>query len=155
MSALPRLDRRRAVWLLLLAAALMSSAACQRVSRQATADSGLQIDLIAPLFAPTSGPAVVHVEVRDEAGNPVQDAAVRVRGDMSHAGMTPVLGEAMRVRDGVYDIPIEWTMGGDWVLTVDAELPDGRRATDRFNVGVEVDGGQYRCTVTRATTREN
>ncbi len=154
MSTRPLLPRRVAVWLLALAA-LLAVAGCQRVSRQATADSGLQIDLITPLFAPVSGPATLHVELRDEAGNPVQDATVRVRGDMSHAGMLPVLGEADRVRDGVYDIPFEWTMGGDWVLTVDAELPDGRRATDRFNVGVVADGDQYRCTVTRASTRGN
>lgn len=147
--------RRGAFWLAALLVALTLVSGCQRVSRQETAAPPVQIELIAPLFAPASGPAMLHVELRDEAGHPIEDARVSVRGDMTHAGMIPVLGQAVRVRDGVYDIPFEWTMGGDWVLTVDAELADGRLATDRFNVGVVADGDRYRCTVTRASTRGN
>lgn len=147
--------RRGALWLPALLVVLTLVSACQRVSRQETGAPPVQIELIAPLFAPASGPAMLHVELSDEAGQPVEDAIVTVRGDMTHAGMVPVLGQAERVRDGVYDIPFEWTMGGDWVLTVDAELADGRLATDQFNVGVVADGDKYRCTVTRASTRGN
>lgn len=139
----------------LVALLLPMVTACQRTSRQEPADSGIRVELIAPLFAPVSGPSMLHVEVHDEAGQPVEGAEVRVRGDMAHAGMVPVLGEAERYRDGVYDVPFEWTMGGDWVLTVDATLPDGRQTTDRFDVSVDSDGDQYRCTVTRASTSEN
>lgn len=148
----------RASWLLsllLLLVLVIATSACQRVSRQETTAPAARIELVAPLFAPVSGPATLHVEVTDNAGQPVQDATVSVRGDMTHAGMVPVFGEAERVRDGVYDIPFEWTMGGEWVLTVYAELSDGRTAADRFNVSVEAEGDQYRCTVTRAGTTEN
>jgi hypothetical protein len=48
---------------------------------------------------------------------------------MSHAGMVPVVDTAVAEDPGRYGISgFEFTMAGDWILTVEATLPDGRRA---------------------------
>ncbi len=55
---------------------------------------------------------------------------------MSHAGMKPVLANISEGESGVYAVPFEWTMGGDWFVAVTATLPDGRVATKRFDLSV-------------------
>ncbi len=55
---------------------------------------------------------------------------------MTHAGMQPVLADAGSGADGVYPADFEWTMSGDWVVTVTAALPDGRTALRRFDLTV-------------------
>jgi len=35
-----------------------------------------------------------------------------------------------------YAIPFEWTMGGDWVVTVDVTLADGRTASRQFDLSI-------------------
>ena len=48
---------------------------------------------------------------------------------MSHAGMVPVLETASADVPGRYYVPeFNFTMAGDWVLTLEAILPDGRTA---------------------------
>lgn len=76
----------------------------------------------------------ILVSLADNAGNPINDANVNLRGDMSHAGMTPVLGEATNGTNGVYEIPFAFSMGGDWIITVDVTLADGSTATSNFNI---------------------
>jgi len=83
------------------------------------------------------GDAVLLVTVTDDAGAPVTDATVRVRGDMDHAGMQPVDGTGEHTADGVYRVPFEWTMGGDWFVTITATRPDGSSAVQRFDLSVE------------------
>mgnify|MGYP001821836650 FL=1 len=52
-----------------------------------------------------------------------------VEGNMSHAGMVPVLDTAVAEDPGRYGISdFGFTMAGDWILTVQAVLPDGRAA---------------------------
>jgi hypothetical protein len=66
-------------------------------------------------------------------GRPLRGAAVRLEGNMSHAGMRPVFGTAREVAPGTYEAPLELTMGGDWFLLIDAKLPEGgtlRRQVD-------------------------
>ncbi|MEL6525434.1 MAG: copper chaperone PCu(A)C, partial [Chloroflexota bacterium] len=88
---------------------------------------------------PAMGETALLVTVTDTDGNPIDDATVTVRGDMTHAGMTPVLPESVsESTDGVYTVPFEFTMGGDWIITVDVELPNGEIATATVNIdGVE------------------
>lgn len=75
---------------------------------------------------PVAGPVLVSLVMVDGAtGQPVKGAAVRVEGNMSHAGMRPVFGTAREVAPGTYETPLELTMGGDWFLLVDATLPEG------------------------------
>ena len=73
----------------------------------------------------------------DAEGQPIDGAdPVTLRGDMNHAGMRPVLARATGTGDGQYTTDFEWTMAGDWTVTVEATLPNGRvkRATFPFTV---------------------
>ncbi len=83
------------------------------------------------------GDATLLVTVTDEDGTPINDATVSVRGDMTHAGMVPVIPDSVTTaEDGVYSIPFEFTMGGDWIITVDVTLANEETAS----VTYEVDG---------------
>lgn len=76
----------------------------------------------------TVGNVPVLVEVRRE-GQPVLGARVEVRGDMTHAGMRPVIAQATEVGGGTYRADaFEFTMAGDWVLTAEVTTADGARA---------------------------
>ena len=75
-----------------------------------------------------------------ESGDPINDASVAIKGDMSHAGMQPVLGESSSGDNGVYTIPYEWTMAGDWFITVDVTLADGTAVSERFDFSGIGDG---------------
>jgi hypothetical protein len=73
---------------------------------------------------PRVGPATIEVEVRHDAA-PVDGAAVRVTGDMTHAGMVAVVSDAAPLSDGRYrTTDFAFTMAGDWILTVDVTYPD-------------------------------
>jgi hypothetical protein len=92
-----------------------------------TGDSGLTLDLAISPTPPAVGPARLIVSLVDSAGAPVQGALIVVEGNMSHAGMAPVVDTAQAEEPGRYGIgDFRFTMAGDWVLTLHATLPDGR-----------------------------
>ena len=78
----------------------------------------------------------VIVTLRDAAGQPVDNAQLAVEANMSHAGMTPVIANGTSGKDGVYRVPLTWTMAGDWYVDVKFTLPDGQKITRRFPVSV-------------------
>ncbi|MCA9969518.1 MAG: FixH family protein [Anaerolineales bacterium] len=122
---------------LLLLALLFLLAACRQSRAGGTAD--LTIELVAPVFPSLDGRGELQLRLLDAAGAPVNDAHVRVRGDMTHAGMVPLLAETTGGRDGLYTLPFAWSMAGDWVLTVRATLPDGAWAERPFDLTVTAD----------------
>lgn len=79
------------------------------------------------------GKTDLMVTVKDQSGNAINDANVSIKGDMSHAGMQPVLGESSSGDNGVYTTPYEWTMAGDWFITIDVTFADGSSATERVD----------------------
>ena len=84
------------------------------------------------------GPISFDLTLWDADGQPIDDAnLVSLRGDMSHAGMEPVLAEATGAGDGLYTADFEWTMAGDWTVTIEATLPDGRLKIVTFPFTVE------------------
>jgi hypothetical protein len=83
---------------------------------------------------PVVGPATVTVTLTGPEGQPVTGAEVALEGNMSHAGMKPVFGTAKEVRPGRYEAPLEFTMGGDWFILVNATFPDGRRLERKVDV---------------------
>lgn len=90
---------------------------------------------------PAVGPAEVRVTVL-EGGEPVEGAGVEIVGDMTHAGMAPVLADATDADGaaGVYlSEDFEFSMAGDWILTVDVTYPDGSEV--REEVRLTVPGG--------------
>jgi hypothetical protein len=114
---------------------LLVLAACARQSQEPGTDE-LAVTLAVTPDPPVVGPATLVITLKDAAGSPVNDALLNVKGDMSHAGMQPVLAEVEGGVDGVYEVPFRWTMGGDWFVTVDATLADGRTLSRRFDLNV-------------------
>ena len=112
--------RRRVV---LLAACLLLLAGCGRGGGDLP---GVGLDLLIEPSPPRIGPATVTVTLRDEGGQALGGARVELEGNMSHAGMVPVLAPAQEIAPGRYRGELEFTMGGDWFILVRAELPDGR-----------------------------
>jgi hypothetical protein len=88
---------------------------------------------------PRIGPVLVTVALGDADGLPIAGARVELEGNMSHAGMVPVLAGAREVAPGRYQADLEFTMGGDWFILVRADLPDGRSLERKVDVlGVDV-----------------
>jgi hypothetical protein len=82
------------------------------------------------------GPAVVEVRPQLD-GASVAGAAVRVVGDMTHAGMVPVVADATDTGGGVYrTTDFLFDMAGDWVLSVDVTYPDGTVRSTSLAVSV-------------------
>ena len=76
---------------------------------------------------PVVGAAVFSLRLTDRpTGRPISGARVRVEANMSHPGMEPAFSSAREVAPGRYEAPLELTMAGDWILSVEATLRDGR-----------------------------
>jgi hypothetical protein len=130
------LARFSLLWVMVFAAA-----AC-RGGGEAVAPEAADITMnlsVAPM-PPQTGEATLVVTLQDADGNPIDDATVAVRGDMNHAGMVPVEGEASTAVNGDYRVPFEWTMGGDWFVIVTATLSDGTVVEQQFDYTVASDG---------------
>lgn len=131
---------RMRVVLVLLGAALLLAACGGRASRQRSGDGDVVVELEATSLAP--GATVLEITVRDGSGAAIDDATLNVRGDMNHAGMVPVLVEGVTDGEaGVYRVPFEWTMGGVWIVTIEATLADGETVSEQFNVSLGGEGG--------------
>jgi hypothetical protein len=55
---------------------------------------------------------------------------------MTHPGMAPVLSTAVERDAGVYQIPLQLTMPGSWILLLTGTLPDGRGLDHRIDTTV-------------------
>ena len=140
---------RLALALIILLALL--TAGCRQSRDGATPE--LQMELVTVPFPAVVGTSRLVVRVTDTAGAPVNDATLAIKGDMTHAGMEPVLADVSGGSDGYYEVPFEWTMGGDWVVTVVATLPDGRSAEQRFDLAVSTSADDQ-CTHEEDTVDE-
>lgn len=117
--------------------------ACGRIQpRPADNSAGLTIDMAVEPEQPVVGGATLIVTLTDESGRPVNEASVNIEGNMTHAGMTPVFGEATAGNNGRYEIPFEWTMGGDWIVTVNITLPDGENCPETFRFQFRAKGAR-------------
>lgn len=86
-------------------------------------------------FPAKRGPATVTVHLEDEAGAPRDGATLTVEGNMNHAGMRPVFSDLTETQPGTYvSDGFEFTMGGDWILTVRGTLSDGTSFEQVFDV---------------------
>lgn len=127
--------KKQTFFVLLLLTLLIPMAACARQSQQPAAGD-VEMTLAVRPDPPTVGDATLEITLTDGEGNPIEDARLNVKGDMSHAGMEPVLAEVEGGPGGVYQVPFRWTMGGDWFVTVDAVLADGTTVSRRFDLAV-------------------
>lgn len=86
----------------------------------------------------TVGETTIIITLNDENDVPIDGAVLHVHGDMDHEGMIPVIREIDHGTDGEYHVPFEWTMGGGWIVTVTADLPNnGGELTETFEYFVE------------------
>ncbi|MGE5620421.1 MAG: FixH family protein [Sphingomonadaceae bacterium] len=134
-SRWPRVERGGALTLLLVSMVLLAlmATACGRTTA-AAGGGGAQVELES-VGEKAVGPATIEVLLRDAQGRPIESAEVSVRGDMNHAGMKPVQAAAKHTGGGRYQTEgFRFTMGGDWILTVLATLPDGEKLERSFDV---------------------
>src|SRR6266436_7739012 len=83
---------------------------------------------------PRRGPGVITLVVADAEGQAINGARVNLEGDMTHAGMGPVIAEAKEMGAGRYQAPFEFSMDGDWVVLVHITLPSGQTVERQFEV---------------------
>jgi hypothetical protein len=88
----------------------------------------------------TVGQTTLTVMLSDGENQPIAGAKVEVRGDMNHAGMVPAQGNSISGGKGKYSVPFNWTMSGEWLVTIKATLPTGRVVSDTFVVQVGLGG---------------
>lgn len=117
--------------------AVSGLAGCGRAQNAAgvTQDSFTVTFAVEPA-APVIGDGELVITLKDPQGQPVSDARLAVEANMSHAGMAPVNAEATGGTDGVYRVPLQWTMAGDWYVDVKFTLSDGQSVRRRFPVQV-------------------
>lgn len=115
----------------------LTAVACGGRNSNTTAETDVQIS-VEPMSTAV-GETMLMISLADADGDPINDAAIDVKGDMTHAGMQPVLAEASGGENGQYSVPFEWTMAGDWIVTVDVTLADGTTLSQTFD-DISIDG---------------
>lgn len=84
------------------------------------------------------GESTLIVTLTGADGSRIDGARLQVHGNMDHAGMMAVDREVSDSTNGEYRIPFEWSMGGGWVVTVTAQLPNnGGEVSNSFDFFVE------------------
>ena len=124
---------------LLLAILAIFAVACRPGQGAGGEASGVNINAV--VEETLVGETILTVNLLNANGVAINDATVSIKGDMNHAGMVPVLREATGGTGGDYMIPFEWTMAGDWIVTVTAELADGSTASRDFDFSVDGEMG--------------
>jgi hypothetical protein len=113
-------------------------AGCRAAAEAAdTPPSVARLSLQVTPAAPAIGPAQIEVSVQTPAGAPLPGAHLQVRGDMSMAGMAPVIANLQDQGNGHYATTsgaFQFTMAGDWILTVSGSLPDGTAIHKTFQI---------------------
>jgi hypothetical protein len=126
----------------LILLATLVTGGCTRRSASTETATDVRVDLVELRPDPPAvGQAILVIRLTDAAGSPVEGASVDLKADMTHAGMTPVFGDVTDQGNGLYRTSFEWTMAGDWVLTVSGKLEDGRNFQRELQVSVAADGG--------------
>lgn len=83
---------------------------------------------------PRVGPLTITLTVADASGKPATGVNMKLQGNMSHAGMTPVFADAKETEPGRYSSMMELSMAGDWYFVVHMTLPDGRKLERQFEI---------------------
>lgn len=130
---LPPLFRRR--WVLAVCVYLLAGTGLTACRPEPDAARSIALDWSIAPAPPRVGPATLAFTLTDTTtAAPVTGAVARVEVNMTHPGMQPVLGTAAEVSPGRYEAPVEFTMGGDWFVLIDATLPDGRTLQRQIDV---------------------
>ena len=104
--------------------------ACQKTAKPP--DIAVQYE-IAPQ-PPRAGTTTIALKLTDKNGALVGGARVDLEGNMTHAGMAPLTGEAKEIETGKYRGTLQLTMAGDWIVLVHITLPDGQKLQRQIEI---------------------
>jgi len=131
--------RRRGATLLTWGLALLSLtlllAGCKPPAERA--DPSRPIDVVLLTTPARVGPAAIEVRLTVD-GAPASGATIGLVGDMTHAGMVPVVAPSVvELGGGVYRSEgFAFDMAGDWVITADVRYADGVTRQGSLSVSV-------------------
>lgn len=131
-----RFQLKLARYALLALLVVLALAGCTRRSASLNKDLDIELSLIIRPDPARVGQSVFEIELKSESGEAITGAELALRGDMTHAGMIPVMADVKEVQPGIYQSSLEWTMAGDWVLTIEGTLPDGSVLSRQIDVRV-------------------
>ncbi len=117
-----------------VAATLVTALLFGACSGGGTGAGGLSVTWRLDPTPPAVGPTALEVRLIDPAGAPVTGASLEVEANMNHAGMVPVFATLEETGPGTYEGTVDFTMGGDWFLLVEAALDDGRTVERTLDV---------------------
>jgi hypothetical protein len=117
----------------LLAWTVVLLVGCQKPASTGGADD-VTVELTVRPDPPKVGDAVLTVRLTGKDAKLVPGAVVRLEGNMNHAGMKPEFADAKETEPGQYEGNLQFTMGGDWFILVNATLADGRRLKRKVDV---------------------
>src|SRR5215213_1660030 len=86
--------------------------------------------------SPRVGRVQIRLRLTDASRKPLTGAEIRLEGNMSHAGMSPVFVDALEVAPGEYRANMDLSMAGDWVVLVHLTLSDGAKLERQFEMTV-------------------
>jgi hypothetical protein len=118
---------------LLVWTVVLLAVGCQKPASTGNADD-VKVELTVRPDPPKVGDAVFTVRLTSTDAKPVPGAVVRLEGNMNHAGMKPEFADAEETEPGQYEGNLQFTMGGDWFILVNATLADGRKLKRKVDV---------------------
>ena len=83
---------------------------------------------------PRVGQVEIRLRVTDASRKPLTGAGIKLEGNMSHAGMSPVFADTIEVAPGEYRANMELSMAGDWVILVHLSLSGGTKLERQFEI---------------------
>ncbi len=122
-------------WALAVVSLALVLAACKPPAERADPSRPVEVTL---LTTPARvGPAAVEVRLAVD-GEPATGAAIGIVGDMTHAGMVPVVAPSVvELGGGVYRSEgFAFDMAGDWVITAEVRYADGVTRQGSLSVSV-------------------
>ncbi|MCB9897325.1 MAG: FixH family protein [Planctomycetes bacterium] len=99
-----------------------------------TGDGGVAATFRFDPQPPSVGKAHFELRLVSPQGEAVAGATVAVEANMNHAGMQPTFADLSEDVPGRYVGDVEFTMGGDWFLLMNATLADGRKIERKLDV---------------------
>jgi len=129
----PRL--RPLPWALAVVSLTLLLAACRPPAERA--DPARPVEVVLLTTPARVGPAAVEVRLTVD-GNPARGATIGLVGDMTHAGMVPVVAPSVvELGGGIYRSEgFAFDMAGDWVITAEVRYADGVTRQGSLSVSV-------------------
>ena len=126
---------RPLTWALVVVALGLLLAACKPPAERA--DPSRPVEVVLLTTPARVGPAAVEVRLTVD-GNPASGATIGLVGDMTHAGMVPVVAPSVvELGGGIYRSEgFAFDMAGDWVITAEVRYADGVTRQGSLSVSV-------------------